>query len=150
MTVRRYRITVGGRAFEVEVGDLGQSPVRVVVDGTEYRADLPGRGVAPSPSPASAASAPPAPAAPAQPAGTSRAAAAPTAGADAVTAMMPGRVISVEVKPGDSVQRGQTVCVIESMKMEQNIASPRDGTVRAVPVSAGDSVQRGQTLVELE
>ena len=150
MTARRYRITVGGRAFEVEVGDLGRSPVRVVVNGVEYRIDLPGRAAVPATSPAPAASVPPASAAPAQPTETSRAAAAPTAGADAVTAMMPGRVISVEVKPGDSVQRGQTVCVIESMKMEQNIASPRDGTVRAVPVSAGDSVQRGQTLVELE
>ena len=67
-----------------------------------------------------------------------------------MTAMMPGRVVSVEVKPGDEVKRGQTVCVIESMKMEQAIASPRDGRVGSVPVSAGDSVQRGQTLVELE
>ncbi|MBM3957757.1 MAG: acetyl-CoA carboxylase biotin carboxyl carrier protein subunit [Gemmatimonadetes bacterium] len=64
--------------------------------------------------------------------------------------MMPGRVISVEVKRGDQVRRGQTVCIIESMKMEQRIASPRDARVTAVRVSAGDPVQRGQTLVELE
>ena len=141
MSVRRYRIAVEGRTFEVEVGDLGGSPVRVVVDGTEYQVDLPGR----------AATRPPvtAPASPA-PVAAPRAAATPAAGANVVTAMMPGRVISVEVKPGDEVKRGQTVCVIESMKMEQAIASPGDGRVRSVPVSAGDSVQRGQTLVELE
>jgi len=143
---RKYRITVDGKAFEVEVGDLDRSPVRVVVDGTEYRVDLPGRAAAPSPPPTSAAPVPPAPA----PSPQAPAAPAPAAGANAVTAMMPGRVVSVEVKPGDEVKRGQTVCVIESMKMEQNIASPRDGRVASVPVSAGDSVQRGQTLVELE
>ena len=148
MSVRRYRITVGGKAFEVEVGDLDRSPVRVVVDGSEYRIDLPGRGAAPSPPPTSATPVSPAPApAPSPQAPT---APAPAAGANAVTAMMPGRVVSIEVKPGDEVKRGQTVCVIESMKMEQNIASPKDGRVASVPVSAGDSVQRGQTLVELE
>ena len=147
MSGRKYRVTVGGKAFEVEVGDLARSPVRVVVDGVEYRVDLPGRAAAPSPPPASA-SAPPA--APAQAAATLPPAPAPAAGANAVTAMMPGRVISVEVSRGDEVKRGQTVCVIESMKMEQNIASPADGRVKSVPVSAGDSVQRGQTLVELE
>ena len=144
MSVRRYRIAVEGRTFEVEVGDLGDSQVRVVVDGKEYQVDLPGRAATPAPAAA--------PASPAPVATPRAAAAAPVAagGANSVTAMMPGRVISVEVKPGDEVKRGQTVCVIESMKMEQAIASPGDGRVRSVPVSAGDSVQRGQTLVELE
>ena len=144
MSERKYRITVEGRAFEVEVGDLGSSPVRVTVDGAEYRVDLPGRLAAPSPRPPSA------PAAASAPAAVPPTAPAPAAATNAVTAMMPGRVISVEVSPGDEVKRGQTVCVIESMKMEQNIASPADGRVKSVPVSAGDSVQRGQTLVEME
>jgi len=144
VSVRRYRIAVEGRTFEVEVGDLGGSQVRVVVDGKEYQVDLPGRAAT---RPPVAAPASPAPVAPPR---AAAAAPAPAAGANVVTAMMPGRVISVEVKPGDEVKRGQTVCVIESMKMEQAIASPRDGRVRSTPVSAGDSVQRGQTLVELE
>ena len=149
MSGRKYRITVGGRAFEVEVGDLGQSPVRVVVDGEEYRVDLPSRPAAPSQFPPPVRAASPAPAL-MQPAAVSPAAPVPAAATNAVTAMMPGRIISVEVGPGDEVRRGKTVCVIESMKMEQAIASPRDGRVKSVPVSAGDSVQRGQTLVELE
>ena len=144
MSVRRYRLAVEGRTFEVEVGDLGGSQVRVVVDGKEYQVDLPGRGAT---RPTVGAAASPAPVAPPR---AAAAAPAPAAGANTVTAMMPGRVISVEVKPGDEVKRGQTVCVIESMKMEQAIAAPRDGRVKAAPVSAGDSVQRGQALVELE
>ena len=145
MSGRKYRITVGGKAFEVEVGDLGQSPVRVLVDGAEHWVDLPGRAASP-PRPSTPATAPSRSA----PAAAPQAGRAPAAGTNAVTAMMPGRVISVEVAPGDEVKRGQTVCVIESMKMEQAIASPADGRVKSVPVSAGDSVQRGQTLVELE
>ena len=64
--------------------------------------------------------------------------------------MMPGRVLTVSVKPGDSVSRGQALMVIESMKMENTVASPRDGTVRAVLVSEGAAVQHGQSLVEFE
>jgi pyruvate carboxylase len=64
--------------------------------------------------------------------------------------MMPGRVLTVSVKTGDSVSRGQALMVIESMKMENTVASPRDGTVRAVHVSEGATVQHGQSLVEFE
>ena len=63
---------------------------------------------------------------------------------------MRGRVVSVNVNQGDRVENGQSVLVIESMKMEQTIAAPQAGTVRAVHVQAGDAVQHGQTLIELE
>jgi biotin carboxyl carrier protein len=59
-------------------------------------------------------------------------------------------MISIDVQPGDRVTTGQPVAVIESMKMEQTIASPRDGTVRAVTVEPGDTVAYGQTLIEFE
>ena len=50
---------------------------------------------------------------------------------------------------GDSVTKGQPILVLESMKMENTIASPIDGTVSAVHVAAGDAVQHGQTLAEI-
>ena len=56
----------------------------------------------------------------------------------------------MEVKIGEVVTTGQPVIVIESMKMEQTIASPREGTVNRVLVSPGDSVAYGETLVEFE
>ena len=64
--------------------------------------------------------------------------------------MMPGRVLRVNVTTGETVTKGHPLIVLESMKMEQTIAAPRDGTVRSVYVKGGDSVQRGQSLIELE
>ncbi len=62
---------------------------------------------------------------------------------------MPGRVLRVNVAPGAQVQRGQPLLVMESMKMEQTISAPKEGTVKTVQVQPGDSVTRGQTLIEL-
>ncbi len=63
---------------------------------------------------------------------------------------MPGRIVRVNVADGDSVERGQALVVLESMKMENTVASPRDGVVKIVHVAADESVQHGQSLVELE
>jgi biotin carboxyl carrier protein len=67
-----------------------------------------------------------------------------------VRSPMPGKIVSVSVAVGDSVTKGQPILVLESMKMENTIASPIDGTVSAVHVGAGDAVQHGQTLAEIE
>jgi 3-methylcrotonyl-CoA carboxylase alpha subunit len=163
MTVRRYRIALGGKTYDVEVGDTITSPVAVVVNGVTYQIELPGRpqqsvrtGMAQStipPRPSVLAAAPrPAAAAPTVPAGpTVPATTAPVAGgAHAVTAQMPGKVVSVAAKPGDELRRGQPICVIESMKMELTIAAPRDCKVAAVRVAPGEAVRNGQVLAEIE
>ncbi|HEY8477686.1 MAG TPA: biotin/lipoyl-containing protein [Chloroflexota bacterium] len=67
-----------------------------------------------------------------------------------VTAPMPGLVVAVTVAPGDTVRRGQTVAVLEAMKMENDLVAPRDGRVADVPVRPGQSVNMGQPLVILE
>ena len=67
-----------------------------------------------------------------------------------VTAIMPGRVARVLVEPGQEVQRAQGLLVVEAMKMENEIASPRAATVRTVRVVAGQDVETGAVLVELE
>ena len=63
---------------------------------------------------------------------------------------MPGTVIRVEVRPGDSVHARQSLVVLEAMKMEIPVHSPFQGTVRAVHVAPGDRVAGGTPLVELE
>jgi acetyl-CoA/propionyl-CoA carboxylase biotin carboxyl carrier protein len=64
-------------------------------------------------------------------------------------APMPGTVVQLRVEPGATVSAGETLVVLESMKMEISIAAPRDGSVAEVFVAAGDQVDRGATLIEL-
>lgn len=71
-------------------------------------------------------------------------------GPEQVVAIMPGRVARVLVEAGQQVAREQGLLVVEAMKMENEIVSPREGTVRAVCVSAGQTVERGAVLVELD
>ena len=68
----------------------------------------------------------------------------------AVTALIPGLILEVLVKPGQRVRCGEGVVVIEAMKMANEVASPWDGVVKAVLVSVGQNVPRGAVLVELE
>ncbi|GIW08562.1 MAG: acetyl-CoA carboxylase biotin carboxyl carrier protein subunit [Dehalococcoidia bacterium] len=67
-----------------------------------------------------------------------------------VKAPMPGLVKAVNVKPGDAVQRGASLVILEAMKMENDLTAPGAGTVKEVRVSAGDKVDQGQVLVVLE
>ena len=149
MSPRRYKITVDGTSHDVEVGDVAASPVRVNVDGVDYDVEVPGkpaRGATPAPqsAPARPIARPTAAASPATPAPS------PGASANAMTAVMPGRVLSVAVSVGDSVNQRDLICVIEAMKMEQQIGATRNGVISAVHISAGDSVAHGQILVEFE
>ena len=92
----------------------------------------------------------PAPAAPAPVETKAAPAAAPaSAGANTVTAPLPGTITKVTVKVGDAVNAGDTVLIMEAMKMENNITAEFGGTVKAILVEAGNQVQSGQALVEL-
>jgi biotin carboxyl carrier protein len=71
------------------------------------------------------------------------------AGGD-LNAPMPGKVLAVKVKPGDKVEAGQVVLVLEAMKMENELGSPGEGTVKAVKVQVGQTVNNGDLLIELE
>lgn len=72
------------------------------------------------------------------------------AGDGLVTVAMPGKVVAIDVAPGDEVTRGQRLLIIEAMKMENDVKSPKDGVVKAIRVAAGDAVEAGQALVELD
>ena len=74
----------------------------------------------------------------------------PSVGGSDILALMPGRVEQILVQPGDSVERGQAVIIMESMKMELTIVAHRDGVVKQVPVQRGDQVDKGMRLLELE
>ena len=76
-------------------------------------------------------------------------AAAPVAGGEPVKAPMPGNILDVKVKVGDTIKAGTVVCVLEAMKMENEIPAPKDGKVVQVAVSKGATVGAGDTLVVL-
>jgi biotin carboxyl carrier protein len=71
-------------------------------------------------------------------------------GLELIAAPMPGLVVSVNVETGQEVNAGQSLVVLQAMKMENELSSPRDGTVKAVHAQAGQPVEQGQALVELE
>lgn len=120
--MKNLRITVNGVAYDVQVEEVGGDT-------------------------APAAAAPAAPvAAPAAP--KAAAPAAPVSG-EPVESPMPGTVLDIKVKPGDTVKSGDTLIVLEAMKMENAIVAPKDAKVVAVPVSKGQTVESGTVLVTL-
>lgn len=126
-------ITVNGVSYDVQVEEVGASAAP--------RAAQP---VAAAPAPAAAPAAPaaaPAAAPVAKPAGTQ--------GSVKVQAPMPGTILSVKVSVGQQVKKGDTVAILEAMKMENEIPAPQDGTVSSVDVSNGATVETGATLVTL-
>lgn len=127
--MRKFIINVNGTSYEVEVEEVG---------GVPSAAPVAAAAPTPAPSAAAAAAAAPAPAP-----------AAPPAGCETVTAPMPGTIVSVKVSVGQSVNAGDVLCVLEAMKMENEIVAPKAGKVVAVSASSGASVNTGDALVSL-
>ncbi len=79
-----------------------------------------------------------------------RAAVGRASGGKSVLAPMPGVVLNVEVSVGATVQRGQTLLVLEAMKMKNELKAERDAVVASIPATAGDQVKHGDVLLEFE
>ena len=130
----KYKVTLKGRTYEVEV-EAGEA---ILLD--EYEAIAPS---APAAAPAAAAPA----AAPAPAAAAAPAAPVVTGAGDPVNAPMPGNILKVNVSQGQAVKSGDVLCVLEAMKLENEIMAPKDGTVTQVLVSKGSTVDTGAPLV---
>jgi biotin carboxyl carrier protein len=131
----KLKITVHGVAYEVDVQ---------VLDAKDEMTPAPGSPLPPAPATAPAAAASPPPATAPAPA------AAPDIPGGGVASPIAGTVLEVKCQAGAAVDQGQTLLVIEAMKMETAIAAPSAGKVKSVLVAAGDSVRENQILVELE
>lgn len=123
--MKRFNITVNGKAYDVSVQDI--------TDGS-----------APVAAPAAAPAAPAPAAAPAAPAAASGA-----AGSIEVKAPMPGTILDVKDKVGDSITKGQVIAVLEAMKMENDIVAPEAGKIASINVNKGDSVNTGDIIATL-
>jgi biotin carboxyl carrier protein len=140
---QNIQVTVNGKSYEVEIEDLDASPLCVRVNGQEYQVAV---DEAPAASPASLAPA----AAPVRPAAVLATPPAPGvsgAASDTLTAPMPGVILSVAVKPGETVSYGQLLCTLEAMKMKNAIRAPREGTIAHVEVQEGQRVNYGDVLI---
>ena len=119
--MKKFNVTVNGTAYDVEVNEV--------------------KAAAPAAAPKAAPAAAPAPAA---------AAAAPVpAGAETVKAPMPGKILSVAVSAGQAVKKGETLLILEAMKMQNEIAAPHDAVVAEVRVAANQTVSTGDDMVVL-
>ena len=142
--MKEYKYTIDGNTYEVAINEVNDTTAKVTVNGTEYTVgwekpveEKPAVKIQPVVAKPAAA-----PAAPATPA------AAPVNG-HAIKTPLPGVIIDVKVNIGDTVAKGQTVVVLEAMKMENNINADRDGKVVAIQVTKGDTVADGAVLVVL-
>ena len=120
----------------------------ITVNGTAYEVTVEETGSAAAPAPAARAAAPAAPKA--APAAAPKAA-APAAGTGAVkvTASVPGKVVKVAASVGQAVKAGDSVVILESMKMEIPVVAPQDGTIASIDVAEGASVENGDTLATM-
>ena len=133
-------VRVNDKLYEVEIGDLNARPIVAVVEGETFEVwpEAIGSGAGPAPSAAPAPAQVPA----------SAPAAKPQSDASAVHAPIPGVIVEIAVRPGDQVEPGQQVCVLEAMKMKNIIRSPRSGTISEIRVSTGQHVKHHDLLME--
>lgn len=141
--MQKLKFNINGKHYEATVAETSHNVAEVELNGKKYTVEVErAESVAvphiAAPKPAAAAPV-------AAPAAAPKAA----AGANSVTAPMPGSVTVVNVKAGDAVKAGQTLIIIEAMKMENEVLAPADGTVTAVHVSGGQAVQQGDALLDL-
>ena len=141
--MKHYSFKINGKQFDVAIGPADGKNLQVNVNGADYRVELEnGPAAVPETPAAPVAPATAAPAAPAAPAAAS-------GSGEIVSTPMPGVIIEVSVKEGQTVMAGQKVAVLEAMKMENEIPAPKDGIVTAVHVDKGASVGEGDPIVTI-
>ena len=142
--MKEYKYTIDGKEYKVAIGDIVENVADVTVNGEQYKVEMEPekepekpkpvvRPVAPAPAPASS--------------GASKASANSQ---NAVKAPLPGVITEVKVAVGDSVVEGDTVGVLEAMKMANNLDAEKGGKVTAILVQPGQSVMEGDPLVVIE
>nr|WP_315121653.1 biotin/lipoyl-containing protein [uncultured Porphyromonas sp.] len=159
--MKEYKYKINGNEYSVAIIDLEGDKAAVEVNGVSYQVDILTEGyTAPAPRPAAkpAAAPQPAPAAPAPaaapvapqpiaPAAPAAESAAPAGKGTAVQSPLPGVILDIKVAVGDQVKAGQTVAILEAMKMENNINAECDGVITAIKVAKGDNILEGSDIV---
>ena len=158
--MKEYKYKINGNEYSVAIIDLEGDKAAVEVNGVSYQVDIltegftaaPARPAAKPAAPAAPAPAPAPAAAPAAPQPIAPAAApasepAPAGKGTAVQSPLPGVILDIKVAVGDTVKAGQTVAILEAMKMENSINAECDGVITAIKVAKGDNILEGSDIV---
>ncbi|MBR5906451.1 MAG: biotin/lipoyl-binding protein [Bacteroidales bacterium] len=146
--MKTYKFKINGKEYSVDINGIEGTNASVSVNGVAYDVEL--ENEVPAAVSASGSVAPAS--APAQPSAPVAAAAPVSVNGGAGTVVkspLPGVIISIDVKEGQAVKKGQKVAVLEAMKMENEIQADADGTVTAILVSKGDSVLEGAEILKI-
>lgn len=147
--MKEYKYKINGIKFAVSVGDITDNKVTVQVNGTPYTVELdqvPGaKAIVSMPKKAPSA-------APRTEEGTKVIAkpVTPAGPSTAIKSPLPGTIMSFKVKEGDTIKAGQTVCVLEAMKMENDVHSDKGGVVKKILVNVGDAILEGADIMIIE
>ena len=145
--MKQYKYTINGAQYDVTIDSIVGSKAKVEVNGIPFEVEMHGSSLVEEDLPTMSTEGAPAPAAaPAAPAPAAKS--GPGAGTP-VKAPLPGVVTKILVAEGQAVKKGETVLVLEAMKMENNITAEADGAVTGICVAAGDSVMEGTTLLTI-
>ena len=144
--MKEYTIKINGNDYAVIIKNVDNNVATVKVNDTSYEVEVSGLTVKSQPKIAT-----PAPAIPTTtpPAGMARPAATASVAAGDIKSPLPGVVLDLMVREGDTVKAGQKLMVLEAMKMENNIDSDRDGVVKSIRAHKGDSVLEGDVLMTI-
>ena len=146
--MKEYKYKINGNLYNVVIGDIEDNIAHVEVNGTHYTVEMEKKAKAEAAKPVARPAAKPAPA-PA-PASTPAPAAKPAAGKSGVKSPLPGVILDIKCNVGDEVKKGQTLIILEAMKMENSINADKDGKITAINVSKGESVLEGTDLIIIE
>lgn len=143
--MKEYKYKINGNLYKVTIGSVENNIAHVEVNGNLYNVEMEKKEVKPivkkiiRPEPTTPAAPPTQVVKPATPTSKS-----------GVKSPLPGVILEIKVKEGDTVKKGQTVIILEAMKMENNIIADKDGKITAINVSAGNSVLEGTDLIIIE
>lgn len=143
--MKEYKYTIDGNQYSVAIEEAGETTAKVTVNGSTYnvewekpKEEKPVVKIKPVAAKPTAAPTP-----------AITPATAPVSG-NAIKTPLPGVIIDIKVNVGDNVKKGDTVVILEAMKMENNINADRDGKVVSIAVNKGDTVADGAPLIILE
>ena len=140
--MKEYKYKINGKDYKVVINDVEENIANIEVNGTAYKVEMEAQPKVEAPKPvAKPVEAP------------KKEAAAPKATSakkDGIKSPLPGVILDIKVSVGDVVKKGQTLVLLEAMKMENNINATKDGKVTEIKVNKGDSVLEGTDLVIVE